>query len=88
MLRQDSSLAIQFDKTYGEGAAAACCKPMKAIAGKSTSIPQVHIDKLLGNPGFAPDFDKVYGKGEAARILSESCAPMSIEGARTSNPNP
>jgi len=36
-LKQDGSLASQFDRTYGEGAAAACTQPMKAIKPASFS---------------------------------------------------
>jgi hypothetical protein len=85
-LREDSSLATQFDKTYGAGCAAACMKPsggQKALGSGKKDIPQAHIDKLLGNPGFASDFDRVYGAGESDRVLAEHGGgrPQALEAA-------
>eukprot|EP00658_Telonema_sp_P-2_P080079 TRINITY_DN7899_c0_g1_i4.p1 TRINITY_DN7899_c0_g1~~TRINITY_DN7899_c0_g1_i4.p1 ORF type:complete len:766 (-),score=208.64 TRINITY_DN7899_c0_g1_i4:114-2411(-) len=82
MLRNDPSLAPEFDQMYGDGAAA----QVLGIAPRPVAAVEIlpsedHIQMLRNDPSLAPKFDNFYGPGAAERMLEQQGAPVSQPGS-------
>ena len=74
MLRNDPSLAPEFDRIYGTGASASL---LATVAPEvSFNVPPDHVAKLRQDPSLGPRFDAKYGAGASQYYLGSTQSQM------------